>query len=143
MTVNIDCQIANETIPEATAIPIAVHIYYLQNRDVTPKMKFSKRDLKWMFGNDLAGMTDKEAKVAAFTIRDIIIGSSFECKTMFDIYVFRAKLELPSPKSRALVVALKRDRELSSRGASRSLSTNQGVWRNRPTFCCRKTLMPP
>ena len=66
-------------------------------------MRFTKRDLKWMFGNDLARMTDKEAKVAAFTIRDIIIGSGFECKTMYDIYVFRAKLELPSPKSRALI----------------------------------------
>ena len=62
-------------------------------------MRFTKRDLKWMFGPNLSGMTDKEAKVAANTIRDIILGSNFECKTMYDVYVFRAELCLPPPKT--------------------------------------------
>ena len=65
-------------------------------------MRFTKRGLKWMFGDDISGMTNKEAKDAANTIVGIILGSNFECKRMHDIYVFRAELGLPMPKTQAL-----------------------------------------
>jgi len=62
-------------------------------------MRFTKRDLKWMFGDNLSGLSDKEARAAGNTLGNIIIGSDFECKTMFDIYAFRNALGLPTPKT--------------------------------------------
>ena len=62
-------------------------------------MRFTKRDLKWMFGNDVSGLTDKQARAAGNTLRDIIVGCGFECKSMYDIYVFRGELDLPTPKT--------------------------------------------
>ena len=58
---------------------------------------FTTRDLTWMFGRGLNGMTVKEAKAKAQTIRGIIIGSYWECKTIFDVYIFRNHFDLPLP----------------------------------------------